>query len=114
MADLAELAQGLTPTIQIFWPDSYKTTGESKILRVAPDEKKHYYLVLDETIFYPKGGGQPSDKGIMSGAGFKIQVKKVMQFVAVIVLWGKLVVGTLGNVASSKGTCEIAWVWRFT
>ena len=113
MADLAELAKGLPPTIPIFWRDSYKTTGDSKILRVAPDEKKHYYLVLDETIFYPKGGGQPSDKGIMAGAGFKLQVKKVMQSGSVIVLWGKLVEGTLGNVSFSKVNCEIDWDWRF-
>ena len=113
MADLAELAKGLPPTIPIFWRDSYKTTGDSKILRVAPDEKKHYYLVLDETIFYPKGGGQPSDKGIMAGAGFKLQVKKVMQSGSVIVHWGKLVEGTLGNVSSSKVNCEIDWDWRF-
>jgi len=56
LADLAELAKGLPPTIPIFWRDSYKTTGDSKILRVAQDEKKHYYVVLDETIFYPKAG----------------------------------------------------------
>jgi len=43
----------------------------------------------------------------MAGAGFKLQVKKVMQSGSVIVHWGKLVEGTLGNVSFSKVNCEI-------
>ncbi len=113
MADLVALAKGLPATIPIFWQDSYTTTGESEVLRVAPDEKKHYYIVLDETIFCPKGGGQPSDKGIMTGPGFKLQIKKVMQSGLVIVHWGRLIEGALGNDASSKVNCEIDWDWRF-
>ena len=100
MADLAEIVKGLSPTIPIFWQDSYRTTGESKILRTAWDEKKHYYIVLDETIMYPKGGGQPSDKGTMIGFRFKFQVKKVMQSGSVRVHWGKLLEGTLGAMAA--------------
>jgi len=113
LADLVALAKGLPATIPIFWQDSYRTTGESKVLRVAPDEKKHYYIVLDETIFCSKGGGQPSDKGIMTGLGFKLQVKKVMQSGVVVVHWGKLLEGTLGNDASYQVNCEIDWDWRF-
>jgi alanyl-tRNA synthetase len=113
LADLAELAKGLPTTIPTFWQDSYKTTGESKILRTAPDEKKHYYIVLDETIFCPKGGGQPSDKGAIIASGFKLQIKKVMQSGGVIVHWGKLLEGTLGNDFNSTVSCEIDWDWRF-
>lgn len=113
MADLAELARGLRPTIPAFWRDSYRTTGESKIVRIAPDEKKHYYIVLDETIMYPKGGGQPSDKGTMTGLRFKLQVKKVMRSGTVIVHWGKLLEGTLGNEAGPEVSCAIDWEWRF-
>src|SRR5438093_9582414 len=91
----------------MFWRGGYKRTGDSKMLRVAPGVKRHYYLVLDETIFYPKGGGQPSDKGIMAGAGFKLQVKKVMQSGSVIVHWGKLVEGTLGNY---RGWKRFGWL----
>jgi Ser-tRNA(Ala) deacylase AlaX len=114
LADLAELAKGLPATIPIFWQDSYKTTGESKILRTAADEKKHYYIVLDETIFCPKGGGQPSDKGAISASGFKLQSKKVMQSGGVIVHWGKLLEGAaLRNDANFTANCEIDWDWRF-
>ena len=113
MADLAELAKGLPATVPIFWEESYRTTGESKILRTAPDEKKHYYMVLDETIMYPKGGGQPSDKGTMIGLRFKFQVKKVMQSGSVIVHWGKLLEGTLGSDGGSNVDCAIDWDWRF-
>jgi alanyl-tRNA synthetase len=113
LADLAELAKGLPLTVPTFWQDSYKATGESRVLLVAPDEKKHYYTVLDDTIFFPKGGGQPSDKGIMTGPGFKLQIKKVMQSGVVMVHWGKLLEGTLGNSVASRVNCEIDWDWRF-
>jgi alanyl-tRNA synthetase len=113
LADLAELAKGLPITVPTFWQDSYKTTGESKILRTAPDEKKHYYLVLDETIFCPKGGGQPSDKGAIIASGFKLQIKRVMQSGGVIVHWGKLLEGEIGNALDASVNCEIDWDWRF-
>src|SRR3989441_12027726 len=49
----------------------------------------------------------------MAGAGFKLQVKKVMQSGSVIVHWGKLVEGKLENDSFSKVNCEIDWDWRF-
>src|SRR5438445_12399831 len=36
-----------------------------------------------------------------------------MQSGSVIVHWGKLLEGTLGNVSFSKVNCEIDWDWRF-
>jgi alanyl-tRNA synthetase len=113
LADLSEMAKGLPATIPIFWQDSYRITGAARILRVAPDEKKHYYIVLDETIFCPKGGGQPSDKGTIIASGFKLEIKKIMQYRGVIVHWGKLLEGTLANDANSRVNCEIDWDWRF-
>lgn len=42
--------------------DTFKLENESKIVGFDKDSKGSF-LILDETIFYPQGGGQPADNG---------------------------------------------------
>jgi Ser-tRNA(Ala) deacylase AlaX len=35
-------------------------------------------LILDRTPFYPQGGGQPSDVGVIEGEGYRFAVRKAM------------------------------------
>mgnify|MGYP001592433943 CR=1 FL=1 len=44
--------------------DTNKTTLTARVIGVGGDEKGSY-LLLAETIFYPQGGGQPADQGII-------------------------------------------------
>jgi Ser-tRNA(Ala) deacylase AlaX len=53
----------MTPTTELkFLSDTYLDTDESIFLHYGQDERG-CYAVLDQTIFYPQGGGQPSDVG---------------------------------------------------
>jgi Ser-tRNA(Ala) deacylase AlaX len=53
----------MTPKTNLkFLSDTYLDTDESIFLHYAQDDRG-YYAVLDQTIFYPQGGGQPSDVG---------------------------------------------------
>jgi misacylated tRNA(Ala) deacylase len=52
------------PAGQICYSDAYARTVEASV--VAADESGEYPLVvLDRTVFYPGGGGQPSDRGLL-------------------------------------------------
>ncbi|WP_461206358.1 alanyl-tRNA editing protein [Clostridium sp. DL1XJH146] len=58
----------------IFQKDSYVKEFECKIVGVVEEEQA---IILDRTAFYPGGGGQLCDKGIIEIAGEKYIVKKV-------------------------------------
>lgn len=47
--------------------DSYLKEFTAKLLRQGCDEDGTFYAVLDETAFYPTGGGQPCDTGFLDG-----------------------------------------------
>jgi Ser-tRNA(Ala) deacylase AlaX len=46
----------------LYLEDTYKFESTGKILKIDKDSKGQF-LILDRTIFYPQGGGQPSDSG---------------------------------------------------
>ncbi len=77
----------------LYWQDSYLASFTSKVLRFEPDKKKHAYVVLDQTAFHPKSGGQPSDKGKIFGPSGEIRIKKTMLVKGVVVHWGKMTLG---------------------
>ncbi len=107
---LQEIVAGLPPTIFNYWTDSYAQKHTATILRSVPEDKHDVYLTLNSTIFHPKSGGQPSDKGTITGQDFQIQVKKSMLLGKSIVLWGRILQGTP---KPSTVTEEINWNWRY-
>lgn len=53
-------------TEKLYYQDAYATTFTAKVLECTED-KKHFKVVLDRTLFYPEGGGQPADMGTLGG-----------------------------------------------
>ncbi len=51
----------IAPTQPLFRDDAYATTAEATV--IGRGEKGG--ILLDRTIFYPTGGGQPGDRGVM-------------------------------------------------
>ncbi len=49
--------------LQICYSDAYAREIEARVLAVEALESP--LLVLDQTVFYPGGGGQPSDRGLL-------------------------------------------------
>jgi len=57
-------------TKQIYYQDPYKKELLCKVLTVDPKGNLNN-IILDQTIFFPEGGGQPSDKGLLNSAKVK-------------------------------------------
>jgi len=110
MAKLSELVKDLEKTQLLYWADPYLKAFQTNTLSFVPDKKHCVYIVLDRTIFHPKSGGQPSDKGFIVGSDFKVKVKKAMLVNDVIVHWGKVLEGEAKG-GGVEG--EIDWSWRY-
>ncbi|HET7702197.1 MAG TPA: alanyl-tRNA editing protein [Candidatus Limnocylindrales bacterium] len=53
---------------QLCYSDAYARTVEARVATVD-DSGEAPLVVLDRTVFYPGGGGQPSDRGLLLRAG---------------------------------------------
>ena len=107
--ELAEMAAGSPKTELVYLRDMNRRRDEANAIKVVPEKRTHAYLILDRTIFHPKGGGQPSDRGTIRAPGFKLTVKKAINYRGVVLHWGKLVEGS-----ASQGpvTGELDWELR--
>ncbi len=52
-------------TKKLFYEDSYTKEFEAKVLS-CKEEKDGYAVVLDQTAFFPEGGGQYADTGVLN------------------------------------------------
>ena len=53
-------------TEKLFYNDVYKSEFNARVLSCNKNGDR-YDVILDKTLFYPEGGGQPSDTGALNG-----------------------------------------------
>ncbi|MFB6187859.1 MAG: alanine--tRNA ligase, partial [Halobacteriaceae archaeon] len=68
--------EDLPNTERLYYDDQYGTEFEAVVLDVFERNGK-YDIVLDQTMFYPEGGGQPPDHGTLSSEDTTVQVTDV-------------------------------------
>ncbi len=74
-----ERVKALPMTKQLYYEQPFKRKFKAKVLDVFDN-----FLVLDQTLFYPEGGGQPADLGIIKHGSAKLQVIDVQTHEGVI------------------------------
>ncbi len=52
---------------KLYYRDPYIRTFKTMLKKQSQDELEKWYAVLEETAFYPEGGGQPYDRGTLNG-----------------------------------------------
>lgn len=57
----------MTETRRLYYEDVYKKEFTATVVECR-EQKKGYAVILDESAFYPEGGGQPSDVGTLGDA----------------------------------------------
>jgi len=103
-------AQKLPRTRPLYYDDPYQVRFKSNVLRAVEFETK-IFLVLEETCFFPEGGGQPGDKGsiILGSQKFRLSDAQSVGEVTVHVLDGPK--GMLTEGQNVEG--EVDWVRRY-
>lgn len=82
--EVEEKKYDLPRTRKLYYEDHYMKEFNAKVLW-CDKTRDGYKVVLDQTVFYPEGGGQPSDTGLLECNGSKINVKHVTKNGEIIV-----------------------------
>lgn len=66
-------------TFPLYMHDAYVKEMEATIVEVAQEANNRWLIVLDKTIFYPRGGGQSTDQGVLFTETWKGKVSQALQ-----------------------------------
>jgi alanyl-tRNA synthetase len=92
-------------TRKIYLSDAYASRFDASITRVVAHAGRSA-VVLDQTAFYPEGGGQPSDRGVIGG----VRVEDVVEADGEVL---HVVAGPAALAPGSAVACEVDWGRRF-
>lgn len=98
------------PTQLLYYKDAYIREFEAKVLKIQkPNEE--YQILLDQTAFYPLGGGQPADTGIIKGEKGEIKVSDVKMVSGRVIHISKEITGEIKEGDHVRGVID--WERRY-
>ena len=101
-------------TLCLSQSDSYLRCSVSKVLSCTSvqdgEDRESFSVILDDSVLYPEGGGQPSDAGTVDGHEV-LSVRKVDDS---LFQASSIEVTLLGSVeVGSDVVCSVDWARRF-
>ncbi len=97
-------------TEKLYYRDPYLRETTAKVVDVKDLGNGLVEILLNRTIFYPEGGGQPSDRGLIEGDGFAIEVTNVKEREEI---WHEGVLdGRLPDMGEEV-RLKLDWNWRY-
>jgi len=98
-------------TRQIYYEEPYKAEIEVAVVEIqASAGGLLNNIILDQTVFFPEGGGQPGDRGEIVGKTGSAKIEYTRTINGEIVHQGKII-GALA--AGDKVLAKIDWDWRY-
>jgi misacylated tRNA(Ala) deacylase len=99
-------------TLELFREDAYLQTCQARVLE-AVATRDSTGLVLDQTVFYAEGGGQPGDSGsLVLVDGSEIEVTNTIKNPGGAGILHVLAADSLVPAVGSEVTCQINWERR--
>ena len=88
----------------LYYQDSYLTEIKARVVAVQDGG-----VILDRTIFYPGGGGQPADDGKLIAQGYVSRIEKIKKTGDDVVHWLEGPVPEVGQFVK----CKLNWPRRY-
>ncbi len=102
----------MQPTERFYEADAYRKEAASVITAARPLEGGGGLVALAGTVFYPEGGGQPADRGVLAlPGGVRLAVTDVHEKEGVI--WHTVETLPPEAVPGTPVEEQIDWAWRF-
>jgi alanyl-tRNA synthetase len=80
----ADRLSELPDTDRLYYEDQQRMEFEAVVLEVFDRDDDRFDVVLDQTMFYPEGGGQPPDHGHLATDDVTVEVEDVQRHDGVI------------------------------
>ncbi len=94
----------------MYYDSAYLKEFDAEVLQIKKLDNK-YGVVLNRTAFYPLGGGQPSDNGVLRKNNEEIRVVDVRMERGAVIHFGDEIVGQLPEGDRVRGVID--WKRRF-
>lgn len=98
-------------TKPLYHEDPYMKEFDAKVLQITKLDTR-FGIVLDQTAFYPVGGGQPADTGNIKGQNGEAQIVDVQTSKGVITHVASEIIGKIERGEHIRGAID--WKRRFT
>jgi alanyl-tRNA synthetase len=100
----------IQPTKLLYYEDAYTKEFDAEILKITRHNNRHG-IVLNRTAFYPLGGGQPADKGVIKTEHVEIPIIDVRMEKGVVIHFADEIDGRLSVGDLVKGIID--WTRRY-